>query len=211
MTVVKIEELIAYMGGLKLNEKQIGVTDSVILPGVQQELERYLNRPVEPVIVRESIRPNDNGFLYFKVTPIHEIRLVAYSDGTAVTLPDVTKPEVVPIEDYRIYDEWGDPDLFGYQLTGFVGSAYPTYSMLLTGTRPFYRVEYVAGYNGYLNDALKLDIMRVSAREVEMQFDDTMSLRGGSTEAASDSDAREKGWTEDELRKWDRLRRRVVV
>lgn len=210
MTLVKIEELIAYMGGLKLTDKQYGITESVILPGIQQDLELHLNRPVEPVIVRQSVRPDDNGFLYLDVTPIHEIRSVTYSDGTSVQLAVVAKPVITPVEDYRIYDEWGDPDLFGYQLSAASG-VYPSYSMLLTGVRPFYRVEYIAGYNGYLNEALKLDIMRVTARECEAQFDDTMSIRGGSTESASDSDERTKGWTEDELTKWDRLRRRTMA
>lgn len=215
MTLVTSEELTAYMGGLELNPDQVGVIESIILPGVQQDLENYLNRPVEPVQVRESVRADDSGFLYFRVTPIHKILSVVQSDGSTVGYSPTTPPTMTPVtDDIRTYDEWGDPDLFGYQIEGipFVGSGfgsiygYPTY-----GSRPFYRVEYVAGYNGYVNEALKVDIMRVAAREVEMLFDDTMSLRGGSAEAASNSDQREKGWTQDELVRWDRIRKRVVA
>jgi hypothetical protein len=210
MTLITSDELIAYMGGVKLTPKQLGITEMVILPGVQQELENYLNRPVEPVIVREAVRANETGFLYFRVTPIHEIRSVALSDGTNIPLATVPASEVVNPDQLRTMEEWGVPELYGYQLTGYVGLPSGYYPAIGMG-RPFYRVEYIAGYNGFLNEALKLDVLRVSAREVEMQFDDSMSLRGGQTEAASDSDNREKGWTQPELQKWDRLRRRVAV
>lgn len=208
MTIVTPDDLIAYMGGLQLNDTQRGIVDQVILPGVQQDLEVYLNRTVEPVLVRESLKPNDNGFLFFRNTPIHSIISIQRSDGYVITLDSTVPANLVNPDDYRTLDEWGEPDLFGYQLDSFSGG-YAGYPMI---NRPaFYRVEYIAGYNGYLNEGLKLDIIRVAAREVEMQFDDTMSLRGGSQEAASDSDDRQKGWTEEELKKWDRLRRRVMV
>ena len=212
MTIVTSEELQAYLGGLVLTDNQLGIIETVILPGVQQELETYLNRPVTPVQIRESVRADETGFLRFRVTPIHKIVSVTLSDGSNAGFSPVTPPDMTmdPDVDFRQFDEWGEPDLFGYQTTGFFGlfgGSYPT----LTGGRPYYRVEYIAGYNGYVNEGLKLDVLRVAAREVEMQFDDTMSLRGGSSEAASDSDNREKGWTADELVKWDRLRRRVAV
>lgn len=207
MTLVTGEELKAYLGGLTLTTEQEGICESVILPGVQQELENYLNRPVEPVLVRESVRPDERGFLRFRVTPIHQIVSVGRSDGVATTLPVEWAPALLNPEELRILDEWGDPELYGYQLDSMSGGiGYPTF-----GRRPFYRVEYIAGYNGYVNEALKLDILRVTGREAEMQFDDTMSLRGGATEAAQASDTRQKGWTDEELRKWDRLRRRVMV
>lgn len=209
MTLVNSDELKSYMGGLELTTAQTAIVDQVILPGVQQDLENYLGRPVEPVIVREGLRPDDKGFLWFRVTPIHEIVSVVRSDGSTVTLEQTpVAPSISNPDDLRVYNEWGTPELFGYQLStfsiGYIG--YPTMV-----APPYYLATYTAGYNGYVNEALKLDILRVSARECEMQFDDTMSLRGGQTEAASDSDTRMKGWTEDELRKWDRLRRRVAV
>lgn len=208
MTLVTVKELTDYMGQIQLTTTQEGITESVILPGVQQQLENYLNRAVEPIHVRESVRPNDTGFLWFRHTPIHEILSVVRSDGATVTV-DVTVPTTIDDADLRILDEWGQPDLFGYQLeTPFAGGYYGYPGLVQP---PYYTCEYIAGYNGYVNEGLKLDIMRVAAREVEMQFDDTMSVRGGTTEAASDSDTRTKGWTEDELRRWDRLRRRVAV
>lgn len=208
MTLVAVKELTDYMGQLTLTGVQEGITDSVILPGVQQDLENYLNRPVEPIVVREALRPNDRGFLWFRVTPIHQILAVTRSDGPTVPVPAGPTTEIDPGE-LRLLDEWGAPELFGFQLdTPFSGGYYGYPSFVQP---PYYIAEYIAGYNGYVNEALKLDIMRVAAREVEMQFDDTMSIRGGTTEAAQDSDTRVKGWTEDELRKWDRLRRRVAV
>lgn len=209
MALVEVDELVSYMGGITLTTAQKTHVQEVILPGIQQELENYCNRPLEPVIVREGLRPDDRGFLWFRVTPIHEITSVTRSDGSTVTLNTTpVAPTVSNPDDLRVYDEWGTPELYGYQLSafslGYMG--YPT--MVAT---PYYLAIYTAGYNGFVNEALRLDIMRVGARECEMQFDDTMSLRGGQTEAASDSDSRVKGWTQDELSKWDRLRRRVAV
>jgi hypothetical protein len=213
MAIVTGNEVVAYMGGLELTSDQMGVIEMIILPGVQQELENYLNRPIQPVHVRESLRPDDTGFLMFRTTPIHQILSVTLSDGSTAGYAPTTPPTMSTIEDYRNYDEWGEPELYGYQLEGVpFGLGFGSiYGYPIIGSRPFYRVEYIAGYNGYVNEGLKLDICRVAAREVEMQFDDTMSLRGGSAEAASNSDAREKGWTGEELVKWDRLRRRVAV
>jgi hypothetical protein len=212
MTLVTIDELTTYMGGLKLTENQRGITESVILPGVQQDLENYLNRPVEPILIREGLRPNDNGYVFFRTTPVHKIISIVTSSGQDTEYAAPTVPELSNPGEYRTYDEWGDPELYKYHVGvmpgGFSLGYYPSfggYSM------PYYRVEYVAGYNGYVNEALKLDITRVTAREVEAQFDDTLSLRGGGTEAAQDSDNRVKGWTQDELEKWDRLRKRVAV
>lgn len=209
MTLVSVDDLMDYMGGLTLTQTQIDHTNNFILPGIQQDLETYLNRPVEPIIVREGLRPDDRVFLWFRVTPIHVVQSVTRSDGSAVTLETIPlAPTISNPADLRIYDEWGVPELYGYQLSAF-SSGYVGYPVM--SSAPYYIATYVAGYNGYVNEALMLDIMRVSAREVEMQFDDTLSLRGGQTEAASDSDNRTKGWTQEELMKWDRLRRRVAV
>ena len=209
MTLVTAEDLTTYMGGLELTAAQAGIVDSIILPGVQQDLENYLNRPVEPVIVRESLKQSDNGFLYFRVTPVHSIVSITTSAGVAVTLPSDIPSALYNPDQLRTLDEWGEPDLFGYQLDTFSGGGFIGYPSI--GRPTYHRVVYVAGYNGYVNQGLKLDILRVAAREAEMQFDDTMSLRGGGQEAASDSDDRPKGWTEDELKKWDRLRKRVMA
>lgn len=207
MTIVSVEELKQYMGNLTLTPVQETHVTEVILPGIQEDLEDYCNRPLEPVIVREGLRSDDRGFLWFRVTPIHSVTAIVRSDGSTVSPTTVpVAPTLSNPDELRVMDEWGVPDLFGYQLNEFsVGySGYP----LGTG-RAYYIATYVAGYNGFLNKGLKLDMLRVAAREVEMQFDDTMSLRGGQTEAASDSDNRVKGWTLDEKIAWDRLRRRV--
>jgi hypothetical protein len=212
MTVVTVDEVVNYLSKIKLTGHQRGIVESVILPGVQQELENHLNRPIEPVLVRESLRADGTGWVYFRVTPVHEILSVTLSDGTDITPDPVTVPVLDNPTDMREYDEWGNPELYKYQVGVGIGvpvGYYPLYSGGMV--QPYYRLEYIAGYNGYVNDALKLDILRIAARETEMMFDDTMSLRGGNTEAASDSDSREKGWTQAELTKWDRLRRRVVA
>lgn len=212
MTLVTVDELTSYMGGLELTGNQRGIVEQVILPGVQQDLETYLNRPVEPVHIREGLRADEYGWVWLRTTPVHQILSVTVSDGTDITPTFDVPAAMAVLGDLRNLDEWGNPELYKYQVGGggavLPAGFYPLYGGL---SRPFYRVDYVAGYNGYVNEGLKLDICRIAAREAEMQFDDTMSLRGGGTEAAQDSDNRPKGWTADELVRWDRLRRRVAV
>jgi hypothetical protein len=207
MALVEVPELLQYMGGLKLTTDQEGITETVILPGVQQELENYLNRPIEPVRVRETLRADDMGWVYLRVTPVHQIISVTRSDGTVTPVVVIPWAELAMNDDYRQWDAWGNPDEFRIHVgVGAPFTPYPT-----PWGNAHWAVEYIAGYNGYVDAGLKLANMRVAAREVEMQFDDSMSLRGGQTEAASDSDNRQKGWTIDELTAWDRLRRRVVA
>jgi hypothetical protein len=205
--LVDIEELLQYMGGMKLTDDQKGITESVILPGVQEELETHLNRPIEPVRVREAVRADDQGWLWLGVTPVHQIFSVTRSDGPNVPIVQTPWADLAVDDEYRSWTAWGNPDLYRYRVGGISWNApYPN-----PWAASYYLLEYIGGYNGYVDNGLKLAICRVAAREVEMQFDDTMSVRGGGQEAAQDSDSRQKGWTDDELKKWDRLRRRVVV
>lgn len=210
MTIVNVDELLAYMGGLRVTNEQRDIIESAILPGVQQELEDFLNRPVEPVYVRENIEPDDRGWLFFSITPVWQVISVKRSDGQSqeITGPVVTPLPAPPSGVTRTWDTMTrQSTLYKYQVNTF---SHHTAWSLFTGAA-FYTVEYVAGYNGYVDKQLKLGCLRVAARDVEMQFDDSLTLRGGATEAASDSDSRAKGWTDEELLRFDRLRRRTVV
>lgn len=209
--LVSTDELTQYMGNITLTIKQKGIVETVILPGVQQQLEVYLNRPVEPVQVREGLQPDEAGYLWFSVTPVHKVLSVKRTDGQNVVVTSYTPVELTGPGSERVWDAVGigmTDQPFRYQVpTPYAFEVmYPILS-----NRPYYVAEYVAGYNGFVDEALKVAITRVAAREVEMQFDDTQSLRGGTTEAAAPSDSRTKGWTTEELRQFDRLRRRVVV
>jgi hypothetical protein len=61
-------------------------------------------------------------------------------------------------------------------------------------------------------DSIMLAILRVAAREFQTNHDDTMSLRDTSATTPTDPvPVPRKGWQDDELRQFDRIRRRVVI
>jgi hypothetical protein len=153
--IVSVDELRSYMSQINLNPLQES-SAAMILMGVQTELEKYLNRPVAPLV-------GTNGRMLDHLYPV------------------VGDPLIVP----------------GGIYVGVPGVHFV--------------VEYVGGYNGYLNAALKMGIMRVAAREVSVHNDHTLSLRDGNAEQAAQSDNRPTGWTPEELKQFDRLRRRIIV
>lgn len=219
--LVSIDELTDYMGGLKLTVKQRDITERVILPGVQSELETHLNRYVELTHIREWRPANYDGIVVFTQTPVWRVFSITGQRGTDYTPPSPpawTPPDFVEMTGIRNMDTTNSglqntPLPYEYAVGG---SAYNPYSSLLgglTGTaqEPVYLCDYLAGWNGAGIPGMKLAMMRVAAREVERQFDDTMSIKGGSQDAAEDSDKRDKYWTQDELLEYDRYRRRVIV
>ena len=220
--LVTLDKLLDYMGGVKLTDKQQTITSEVILPGIQQELEEHLNRPVEVVYVREQLIPNEFGYIVFTVAPVKRINFIADPGGNLLTLPPAP-PALPPFspphgveraldltsninESFQFYvggvttgwDNWNSPTLF------------PPYSGD-ANVIPTYTADYLGGYDGIYDEGLMTAICRVAAREVERQFDDTQSLRSGQQDASEDSDRRDKFWTSEELERWGRLRRRVVV
>lgn len=224
MTLATAAELTAYMGGLVLTPAQTTHVTNVILPGVQGELEKHCNRPLEVVHMRENRVPNSEGFIVFTVTPVWKVNFIMNAvTGTQVTLPVAPAPPdnlpaFVTDGSMRNFDHSGDGTI-GVPFEYYVGipltiPAWPLNAVPVFGSSGYpdsYVCDYTGGWKGEEEPGLKLDILRVAARETERQFDDTMSIKGGSQEAAEDSDPRYKYWSQDELTEWDRLRRRVVV
>lgn len=206
--LVTADELTAYMGGVQLTNEERDITESVILPGVQQDLELFLNRPVEPVQVRESLLVDEYGYTVLTVTPVWKIIKVQQSDGAVITGSSYVPPAMVDDPstnrsvDYSGLGEYPLP--FRYNVGSWGISA------AWGGPATYVIVEYIAGYKGYTDKAIKLAILRVAAREVERQFDNSVTLVGGSVEAVQDSDSRIKGWTQEELNRFRRIRRRVI-
>lgn len=83
MTLVKVDELIDYMSNITLKPDQREAVE-LILEGVQSEVETFLNRPTEPVLVTETLWPDANGYLYPSKTPVLEIVSMT-RDGQAIT------------------------------------------------------------------------------------------------------------------------------
>lgn len=211
--LVSADELIAYMSNINLTPPQ-KTSAQQTLNAVQAELEVYLNRPLELVQVREAVRTDHLGYANVTVSPVHKVintQIIEVSYGPE-PLNQFAPYTPEPMErDALIDPDNGRPLLDMLSIPNF-GDPLIVHGAIYIGfPNAWYVVEYVGGYNGQATDGLKQDIMRVAAREVARNADDTLSLRGDKAEQASESDDRVKGWTIEEKAKWDRLRRRVIV
>lgn len=212
--LVTAAELVTYMQGIVLTTEQTTFVEEIVLPGVQQELETYLGRPVEAMHVREARTPDSEGFIFLTVTPVWEVLSFNYGSDANVVVPTTYKPAAltltapgVSLWDPAQHGTGNEP--WGTGQANYINLF--DYSPVYIGRPTQVLVEYIGGYNGHANESLKLGIMRVAAREVGRLFDNTIGLLGGSGQAAQEGDRREKGWTEAELKGYDRMRRRVVA
>jgi hypothetical protein len=192
------------MGGWEPPDGLYGEVVSII-SGLQEELENYLNRPVEPIQIRENVFSDGKGCLYLSVTPVHKI--VSYGVNSTFALPGIVGEIPSPMErdpslldDSRVIDKSNvDHNLL---LPGGMQGLWPN-----TG----YLVEYIGGYNGYTINSIKLALKRVAAREIATNHVDTSGLRIGITEQTDSGDQRYLGWAGEEFNRLQRYRRRLIV
>lgn len=203
--LVSAQELSDYMSGIRLNEAQMRSAEAV-LAGVQSDLEDYLHRPVEPKRSRELVRVDRSGYVNVRNTPVTAVLRVQNYGSTLPAVPRNVVPNYTPatIPDLPVSDYAPINNGDNIIVPGGVKYGNPGDHVL---------IEYMAGGSKRIIDKLpqiKLAIMRVAAREVQFMHDDTMSLRNGNATPPADT-IPQKGWTEDELRRFDRLRRRMVA
>lgn len=197
MALVNVTDLREYMSGVSLNAAQVR-TAQVVLDGTQQALELHLNRPVQPVQVRETRRSNGSCDLHLSVTPVHtviSIRVVGQSNLSTYT-PDTTA--LSPVELDRIWDAMPEMDCI---VPGGITVGSPD---------TWYTVEYIGGYNGWVDDALKLAILEVASRTMTYDHDDVLTIKDDMASEPSRTASIVKGWKPEELAMFDRLRRRTV-
>lgn len=214
MSIVSISDVTTYMGGDTLTQGQRDFVSSTVIPGVQQELETYLNTPVELVQVRESLTPETDGYIYFTYAPVRRVLSVVWSAEGAVplTLTQYVPPSPVPDPSVgRPVIDRTAPAATSSSYRYQVGlQAFPGV-ILASNYVPYVVVDYIAGTDASKNAGLKLAMLRVIAREVERVFDTSSAIRSGNLEPATQSDTRIKGWSLEELKAWDRLKRRVIL
>lgn len=204
MALVSPEELARHMSGIRMNSEQT-LSAEGILAGVQSELEDHLNRPLEPMRSRELVRVDRNGYVNVRNTPVHAVLRIQDYGSTLPVPPSGVVPnytptlsDALPLVDYA-------PVNNGAHLIVPGGVKYGT-------PNGYVLIEYLAGGTEFILrrlPAIKLAILRVAAREFDAMHNDSMRIRGGSTEATPAPT--EVGWTEAELKSFDRLRRRVVA
>lgn len=231
MTLVNDKDLSNYMGGVTFTPPQIASINGVILPGIQEDLEMHLNRLVEPVLVRENLTPDFRGYIRFTHAPVWQIMSIKrLTDNTNIDFSQFTPPPLPqpPNEDIRVLDYAGlgqdaDPYEFFVGVGAFpnVGNAFLSlggfpafgeYAQYGFDPRQFeYYVEYKAGYYGPYDNKLKLAILEVASREADRMYSDNVEITDGQASASKAADTRTKGWQDDELKKFTRLKRRVIV
>lgn len=209
--IVSVAELRAYMGRPNFTESQHHIA-ALTLIGVQQDLENHLNRPLELVQVREVRRSDNYGHVNTTISPIHKVISITALDNLESVF-DLVQVGYTPTPEIMVRDMLvtADGRLLDH-LYPSVGDPMIVPGGIYAGTYGInYAVEYVGGYNGYVNQGLKLDILRIAAREMAPNHTNSINLRDGNPQEVNPTDSRPSGWTKEELEGWDRLRRRVIA
>ena len=200
--LVSVGEYRQKLNGIVLTEGQRKDVE-LLLSGLQQELELWLNRPVEPILVSEYVRPEYGGSCRLSVTPVLEV--ISWSQSKAPGINPEWAPE--PFTRPAGYDE----EIRKIQLMG--GGPYG-YTIVPGGISGVGGPGYVTYLGGLPKDhpqisAIKRKILEIAARSSVFEKSDAIGLSDGNPRTA-DEMAQASGWTEPELRQFERLRRRVA-
>ena len=188
MSIVTVPEFQNYLSGVKLTDIQ-SLDAQNILDGVQSELETYLNRSIQQRRVAEVLDVTGRGTVHVSNSPIAELYGVHTVTGAGT--PSEAKI-VLPAGGWKPGRNF---IRLGWSSCG-VGQVY---------------VDYLGGYNGDQIPGLKLAITRVAAREFVHNHSDGMTVQNTELRPPEDPSPVAKGWTIDELAKFDRYRRRVLI
>jgi hypothetical protein len=197
MAIVTVADLRKYMSDISLSANQQQAAQ-MVLDGVQQQLELYIGRPVQPVQVREKARSNGSGDLTLSVTPVYQILNLRVLTTSGMVVPNVDTTPIAEAEVDRLWD------------------AMSVNNMIVPGGAhvgrwfTWYIVEYIGGYNGFVDDALKLAILEVASRTMTVNHDDVLSIKDDIAREPANASSIQKGWRPEELQQFDRLRRRIV-
>lgn len=208
MALVTTSELSSYMSATPITTAQVASAKAII-EGVQNELEMYINRPLETRIARELVRTDTVGFARLRSAPILSVTKVSYVNTGSLT----------PLEmmDYQIDDLFESPSITTYDLVpaNFGYGLITSGGVNLGSPNTYFVVEYTGGGGDHITQylpSIKLAIMRVASREWQHLHDDTVKLNNGDIgDAVDPGEAKLRGWAPEELAKFDRIRRRVIV
>jgi hypothetical protein len=199
--IVTVEEMRHYLNNMNNPSPAVSENMALVLAGTQQQLEIYLNRPVEPVQVRELVRSDGVGKIYLSVTPVHAIQSISFATGTDQPIQNPYIPPIFERTDtFRSVDYIPSLEGYTYSAGGITADYVDT---------P-YIIDYVAGYYGYTDQAMKLAIMRVASRDIVPQHSDVVNMQTGAIGEVNRKDTRLPGWTDDELKQFRRHRRIVM-
>lgn len=194
MSLLSVQDLVDYMSGITLSAGQRDAAREV-LDGVQGEVELYLNRVLEPVSVTETVQIDDNNYAQLSRSPIISITGVTVADGAVPAT-------VVPwsLNNRGLYVTYG---LLAVGLNSYLDPNYSQGTVIVTYTAG---IDGISGPNAAL---LRLTILRVAAREMTPRHDDVLGV--AETRTVRPDPPPPIGLTDDDRRRIDRMRRRVVA
>lgn len=208
MTLVTVTELTNYMGSSTIGTAQAKSAE-IILAGIQNELEMYINRSLEAKSHREMVLTDASGFARLFSAPIHAVTKVGFvSYSRVVNVPGSEFPVERLIESGELKTVDIVPNDFGHGIitAGGVNLGVPNTHFI---------VEYNGGGGDRLESyypSIKLAILRVASREWQHLHDDTMTINNGVTGDDVDPNViGKRGWTREELQQFDRIRRRAIA
>ncbi|AYQ99237.1 head-to-tail complex protein [Brevibacterium phage Cantare] len=208
MTLVTVQELSNYMSGSPITPAQEKSAE-LILDGVINELEMYINRPVQVRNARELVRTDIAGFARLAYSPVQAVTKVSYVNSSNLS--------AYPSRDYPIDELVEDPNV---QVMDMV-PANLGYGLITSGginlgaPNAHFIIEYRGGGGDRINQylpAIKLAVLRTASREWEHLHKDTVRINNG--DIGDDVDPgviKMRGWDTEELKKFDRIRRRAIV
>lgn len=210
MAVVTNEELRTYMGGISLSPTQLQ-TLTYIIEGVQQELEMYINRAIEPTQIRELVATDATGVAYLSQSPISAILKISnFSRSSPLNVRElgvIEMGDLTPFEGAQ-HDYIPEGDGIDLIVPGGINLG------ITSGDGARFVVEYIGGGGAFIArylKGIKLAVMRVAAREAQHMVDGAMTIKNVSATEPMDPNGNiPKGWQPWELERFDRIRRRVV-
>lgn len=208
MSLVSVEEQQRYMSNMRMTTDQVeSLTD--LLVGIQAELEMYIMRVLEPRVVREAATADEKGYLNLTFTPVVAVNRIQ-AGGGAYALS--TPTELWPVG--TTPPEYGDKPIIDYIPAGHGSDKIVPGGYYLGIPNQRVLIEYVSAPSGFVGayiDAAKQAIKRVAARDFEIMHDSTMALNKQAAVPEDFTRRTPRGWTEQELRRFDRIRRRVIL
>lgn len=187
MSIVDVENLKDYMSNFDMDSDQESAAE-IILAGLQKELERYLNRPILTKTITETVPTDTVGLAVPSYTPVISIIKIHFKSSFFVN----SVSQEFDITDYAWMPEGIYTGIRNDQVT----------------------LTYEAGL-GLADDELddlKLGILRAAAREMTTRHDDTLSVKElAATNEGEPPPQWQYGWRPEELEKFDRLRKRVIL
>lgn len=189
MSIVSTTELGNYLSKIGLDSDQASAAQET-LDGLQRELERYCQRPLERRERTELVYPDDAGRLWPSATPI-----------VSVSAPEGLLPNGANGL------AGGYPVAFGF--ADYVGPVEVTYIGGIAD--PDEEIDPLNEWGVSEVSDIKIAILRAASREFTVRHDDTVTVTDLETRETQPVDRQPPGFTDDELKKFDRLRRRTVA